>query len=118
MIRMGEGLDRPGTSVGGMGWWRHDGGEDLGAGVVGVDEGAAQEPFGFQSAHEGFGPGARIGISSRGHALLQVGRLEPPPEGPAAILVCGAQVRDWIAFKPRFCMRRRTRAGAQERPSS
>lgn len=39
-----------------------DVGEDLGACIVGIDEAAVLKHFGFQSAHEGFGPGVVIGI--------------------------------------------------------
>jgi len=51
-----------------------DVGEDLGAGVVGVDEGAVLEPFGFQSAHRKY---------------LKASVQAPTPTSPAALLLTG-----------------------------
>ena len=41
-----------------------DVGEDLDACIEAVDETAVLKHFGFQGAHEGFGPGVVIGIGS------------------------------------------------------
>ena len=46
-----------------------DVGEEFDPGVGGVDKAAILEHFGFQGAHEGFGPGIVIGIGPCRHAL-------------------------------------------------
>ena len=61
-------------------------GGNLHAGVVGVDEGAALEHFGYKGAHEGFGRGVVIWIGPGGHALPEVVDGKQWAESPAAIL--------------------------------
>ena len=69
-------------------------GEDFGAGIVGINEGAALEHFGFEGAHEGFGPGVVIGIGPGGHALPELVGAQELAVGPAAVLAAAVAVED------------------------
>lgn len=71
-----------------------DVGENFGAGVAGVDKGAALEHFGLEGAHEGFGPGVVIRVRPRGHALPEMVARQQLAEGPAAILGAAVTVED------------------------
>ena len=71
-------------------------GEDFGAGVVGVDEGAALEHLGFEGAHEGFGPGVVIGVGLCGHALPEVVGGQQLAEDSAAILAATVAMEDGV----------------------
>ena len=73
-----------------------DVGEDFGAGAVGVDKGAALEHFGFEGAHEGFGPGVVIWIGPCGHALLEVVGGQQLAEDSAAILAATVAMEDGV----------------------
>jgi len=73
-----------------------DVGEEFGAGVVGINEGAALEHFGFEGAHEGFGPGIVVGIGPGGHALPDAVGAQELPEGAAAVLAAAVAVEDGL----------------------
>lgn len=47
--------------------------EDLGADVAAIDEAGVLEQFGFEGAHEEFGPGVMISVCLRRHTLAHPG---------------------------------------------
>ena len=73
-----------------------DGGDDRNAGIGVRDERAVLEYFGFQGAHEGFGPGVVIGIGARGHAWAHPGLAQEFSESAAAVLAATVGVEDEI----------------------
>jgi hypothetical protein len=68
--------------------------EDFSASVVGVDETAALEHFGFECSDERLRPGVVIGIGASRHALAYSGMVEDLAIGSAAILAATVAVED------------------------
>ena len=68
--------------------------EELGAGVVPVEEASALEHLRFECADERFRPGIVVGIGSRRHALERTRLSELSTEESAAILTSPIAVED------------------------
>ena len=71
-------------------------GEDFDAGIGVVDERAVLEPFGFEGADEGLGPGVVVGIGPGGHALLHAGLAQKLPVSSTAVLAATITVEDQV----------------------
>ena len=68
--------------------------EDFSASVVGVDETAALEHFGFECSYERLTPSVVIGVGPCGHALANSGMVEDLAVGSASVLAAAVAMED------------------------